>query len=112
MEKGTREYALWSIGILIVLFFALMPVLWIVSLSLKTPATITEGTTFWERFVPQDITFENYETLFTGGISESPFIAPLINSILIAIIATTIAIVLAAFCRLRDRAPAASPARR
>ena len=36
--------------------------------------------------------------LFTGGISESPFIAPLINSILIAIIATLIAIVLAAFC--------------
>ena len=97
MEKGTREYALWSIGILIVLFFALMPVLWIVSLSLKTPATITEGETFWDRFVPQDITFENYETLFTGGISESPFIAPLINSILIALIATTIAIVLAAF---------------
>jgi len=97
MEKGTREYTLWSIGILIVLFFALMPILWIVSLSLKTPATITEGTTFWDRFIPQDITFENYESLFTGGISESPFIAPLINSILIAIIATSIAIVLAAF---------------
>jgi multiple sugar transport system permease protein len=96
-KKGTREYALWSIGLLIVLFFALMPVLWIVSLSLKTPATITEGSTFWERFVPQDITFDNYTTLFDGGIDESPFIAPLINSILIATIATVIAIVLASF---------------
>jgi multiple sugar transport system permease protein len=98
MEKGTREYTLWSIGIIVILFFALLPVLWLISLSLKTPATITEGDSFWDRFIPQDITFENYETLFEGGLSESPFIAPLINSILIALIATTIAIVLAAFC--------------
>ena len=96
-RKGAREYTLWSIGLTVVLFFALMPVLWIVSLSLKTPATITEGSTFWERFIPQDITFDNYTTLFDGGISESPFIAPLINSILIASIATVIAIVLASF---------------
>ena len=88
---------MWSIGMLVVLVFALIPVIWIISLSLKTPATITEGTAFWERFFPQEITFENYETLFAGGIDESPFIAPLINSILIAMIATVIAIVLAAF---------------
>ena len=72
-----------------------MPVLWIVSLSLKTPATITAGDTVLDRFFPQDITFDNYKTLFDGGL-DSPFIAPLINSILIAIIATIIAIVLAA----------------
>ena len=95
MERGTREYALWSIGLLLVLLFALIPVFWIISLSLKEPATITEGVTFWERFWPQEITFDNYKALFEGGISESPFIAPLINSILIATIATVIAIVLA-----------------
>jgi multiple sugar transport system permease protein len=79
-----------------VLLFSLLPVFWIISLSLKTPATITTGTTFWDRLIPQEITFDNYTTLFKGGISDSPFIAPLINSILIAIIATVIAIVLAA----------------
>jgi multiple sugar transport system permease protein len=97
MERGSREYALWSIGLLLVLLFALIPVLWIISLSLKTPDTITAGTTFWDRFIPQDITFDNYTTLFEGGLSDSPFIAPLINSILIALITTVIAIVLAAF---------------
>ena len=36
-KKGTREYTLWSLGMFVILFFALMPVLWIVSLSLNTP---------------------------------------------------------------------------
>jgi multiple sugar transport system permease protein len=97
MQRGTREYALWSIGILLILTFSIFPVLWIVSVSLKDPATITEGTNFGNTFIPQDITFDNYDALFQGGISESPFIKPLINSILIGLISTVIAIVLAAF---------------
>jgi multiple sugar transport system permease protein len=92
-QRGAREYTLWSIGMILILLFALIPVVWIVSLSFKTPATIAD-----QSFFPNEWTFDNYETLFEGGIEESPFIAPLINSILIAIIATTIAIVLAAFC--------------
>ena len=48
-------------------------------------------------FFPSEISFENYESLFEGGIDDSPFIKPLINSILIALITTMIAIVLAAF---------------
>jgi multiple sugar transport system permease protein len=76
----------------LIMLFALIPVVWIVSLSFKDPATIAD-----QSFFPQDWTFENYESLFEGGLSESPFLAPLINSILIAIIATSIAIVLAAF---------------
>jgi len=92
MHRGTREYALWSIGMLVILAFALIPVLWIVALSFKTPATITD-----QQFFPAEFSFENYESLFTGGISESPFIRPLVNSLLIAVISTSIAIVLAAF---------------
>ena len=97
MQRGTREYALWSIGILLILTFSIFPVLWIVSVSLKDPATITEGTNFGNTFIPQDITFDNYDALFKGGIDNSPFIKPLINSILIGLISTVIAIVLAAF---------------
>jgi multiple sugar transport system permease protein len=99
MQHGTREYAMWSIGLLIVLLFALIPVLWIISLSLKDPATITTGpdVSLGDAFFPTDITFDNYESLFTGGIDESPFIRPLINSVGIALITTLIAIVLAAF---------------
>ena len=93
MERGTKEYAAWSIGLLIVLLFALIPVLWIVSLSFKSPEALLD-----HEFISSDLTLENYEALFTGGLDDSPFIAPLINSILIALISTTIAIVLAAFC--------------
>jgi multiple sugar transport system permease protein len=92
MQRGSREYALWTIGLVIIILFALIPVVWITSLSLKPPATIAD-----QRFFPSEISFDNYETLFTGGIDESPFIKPLINSILIALISTVIAVTLAAF---------------
>ena len=92
MERGTREYATWSIAILLVLLFALIPVLWLISVSLKDPATITD-----KAFIPTEFSLENYKSLFEGGIDESPFIKPLINSIGIALITTVIAITLAAF---------------
>src|SRR5688572_17578443 len=99
MERGTREYALWSVGIVFIVFVALLPVVWIISVSLKDPATITTGPdlSVWEAFFPQEITFDNYKSLFEGGIDNSPFIKPLINSILIALITTAISIVLASF---------------
>ena len=92
MERGTREYALWSIGIVAVLIFALVPVLWLISVSLKPPEAIVDG-----KFIPSEISFDNYKSLFEGGIDESPFIKPLINSILIALSTTVISIVLASF---------------
>jgi multiple sugar transport system permease protein len=92
MERGSREYALWSIGIVLVLIFALLPVLWLISVSLKPPEAVTDG-----RFIPSEFSFDNYKSLFEGGIDDSPFIKPLINSIGIALITTVIAITLAAF---------------
>ena len=92
MERGSREYALWSIGILLVLAFALIPVLWLISVSLKPPEAVTDG-----RFIPSEVSLDNYKSLFEGGIDDSPFIKPLINSIGIALITTVIAITLAAF---------------
>jgi trehalose/maltose transport system permease protein len=93
MERGSREYVLWSIGIVVVLIFALIPVLWLISVSLKTPESITDG-----RFIPSEVSLDSYKSLFEGGIDESPFIKPLINSILIALSTTVISIVLASFC--------------
>ena len=92
MQRGSREYALWSIGILLVLAFALVPVLWLISVSLKPPEAVTDG-----RFIPSEVSLDNYKSLFEGGIDDSPFIKPLINSIGIALITTVIAITLAAF---------------
>jgi multiple sugar transport system permease protein len=91
MKRGTREYTFWSVGMVIIVIAALFPVLWIMSLSFKEPATIADG-----RLIPADWTLENYKGLFEGGL-DSPLLKPLINSIVIALIATTIAIVLASF---------------
>jgi multiple sugar transport system permease protein len=69
----------------IVVIFALVPVLWIVSLSFKTTATLTDG-----NFIPRQWTFDNYQTIF----QTDQFVRALINSIGIALISTLIAVVL------------------
>ncbi|MBN8870029.1 MAG: carbohydrate ABC transporter permease [Solirubrobacterales bacterium] len=92
MEHSARQNVLWSIAIALVLIFALIPVLWIISLSFKTPATITD-----QSFIPTEFSLDNYKSLFEGGISDSPFIKPLINSLGIALITTFISIILASF---------------
>jgi len=91
VERGTREYAIWSIAIAVVVLLALFPVLWIVSLSFKTAATVGDGSLF-----PREWTINNYTELFAGGF-DSPFLRPLINSIGIAVLSTLLAITLAVF---------------
>jgi multiple sugar transport system permease protein len=76
----------WSAALLIVLVFALVPVLWIISLSLKTPASATDGA-----FIPHHWTLSNYKAIFDTGI----FTDALRNSIGIALIATSLAVLLA-----------------
>jgi len=81
----------WSIALVVVLFYAMVPVLWLISLSFKTPATVSD-----KKFIPTETTFDNYTTLFSGGL-DSPLLRPLINSVSIALIATVIAVTLASF---------------
>ncbi|MDQ3933518.1 MAG: carbohydrate ABC transporter permease [Actinomycetota bacterium] len=86
MATTARERVLWSIAILIVILYALIPVLWITSLSLKPADQVGDG-----KFIPQDLSLDNYDTIFSTDI----FNAALINSLGIAGIATLISIVLA-----------------
>jgi multiple sugar transport system permease protein len=81
-----RERVLWTIAIVLVLLYALIPVLWITSLSLKPPDQVGD-----KRFIPKDFSLDNYDAIF----SENIFNAALVNSIGIALIATLISIVLA-----------------
>ncbi|HEY1643486.1 MAG TPA: carbohydrate ABC transporter permease [Streptosporangiaceae bacterium] len=76
----------WGIANFVVVALALIPVLWMVSLSFKTPAAILDPS-----FVPKSWTWSNY----TGILQTSQFIHPLLNSIGIGLIATFIAVVLA-----------------
>jgi multiple sugar transport system permease protein len=92
MRHGTREYSLWSVAIALVVLFALIPVLWLISISLKPPSEIID-----QRFIPASVSLDNYKSLFEGGLDGSPFLKPLINSIAIALITTVIAITLASF---------------
>ncbi|ADJ42899.1 sugar ABC transporter permease [Amycolatopsis mediterranei S699] len=75
----------WGLVDILVLVFALVPVLWVVSLSFKTKDTITDGS-----FIPQAWTWQNYADIF----QTSEFLLALVNSIGIAIISTVIAVVL------------------
>jgi multiple sugar transport system permease protein len=91
-RKTPKEISLWTIAIVIVLVLALIPVLWLLSISLKPAADVSDG-----RVIPSTFSLENYESLFEGGFDDSPFLHPLVNSIAIALITTVIAITLAAF---------------
>jgi multiple sugar transport system permease protein len=90
-SAGAKQQLGWTIGLGVVIFYALVPVVWLLSLSLKTPKTVGDGS-----FVPKAVTFDNYRTLFEGGF-DSPLLRPLINSVAIALIATVIAVTLASF---------------
>jgi multiple sugar transport system permease protein len=81
-----RQKTGWGVANTVAIVLALIPVLWIASLSFKDPATITDAT-FW----PKKWTWANYSGIF----STSEFTRPLVNSIGIGIIATLISVTLA-----------------
>jgi multiple sugar transport system permease protein len=86
MRHRPREIGGWSLAVLVVVVVSLVPVVWIVMLSLKTPATATDGS-----FIPHAWTFSNYSDIF----NTSTFTAALRNSIGIALISTALAVMLA-----------------
>ena len=87
MSHSGRERIGWTIAISVVVLYALIPVVWIVSLSLKKTENIGD-----KKFLPTGgISFENYTKIFEN----ETFLAALRNSIGIALIATLISIVVA-----------------
>jgi multiple sugar transport system permease protein len=81
----TRK-TLWIFAVIGVLIYALIPVIWIISLSLKTPESIGDGT-----FLPTHWTLHNYSTAFNTGF----FTSALRNSIGIGLITTVVALAFA-----------------
>ena len=93
------EPALWRIGTPAIIGYALLPVLWLVSLSLKPSAQLGD-----HRVIPAGITLDHYRAVFT----DAQFPAALVNSIGIAGIATLLSVAIAALAayaivRLRFR---------
>ena len=85
MAISWRRRGWWAVADIIILIYALVPVLWVVSLSFKPTTSINDG-----RFIPSDPTWENYQQIF----QLAPFVSALRNSIGIALIATGLSVVI------------------
>jgi multiple sugar transport system permease protein len=86
MRHTPRQRLGWSGAFAVIIVGSLVPVVWIVMLSLKTPATATDGS-----FIPHAWTLHNYSDIFNQGV----FTSALRNSIGIGLIATSLAVLLA-----------------
>ncbi len=82
-ETTQRKYMWWGVNVL-VLLYAFVPVIWIISLSLKDSATLNDG-----NYLPVSPSGDSYAAIFTNP----DFLRALLNSIGICTIATFIAIV-------------------
>jgi multiple sugar transport system permease protein len=80
---GARRAAGWVVVDILVIIYALFPVLWILSLSLKPTSTVKDG-----KLIPSSVTFANYRGIFQGNA----FSSALVNSIGIGLITTVIAV--------------------
>ena len=86
MHSQLSKKALWTVAAIVVGVYALVPFVWIISLSLKRSADLTDG-----RFIPRSVTWDNYSNIFDQSVLTSA----LRNSIGIAAISTLIAVLLA-----------------
>jgi glycerol transport system permease protein len=80
------------------ILFLMLPIYWLVIMSLKTNTEITSGLTLW----PQNLTFDNYVTIFTDRSWYSGYI----NSLTYVLINTVLSVAFAlpaayAFSRYR-----------
>ena len=99
VSTTARQKYSWGTANTVAVALALIPVLWMVSLSFKTPTAVLDPS-----FIPAQWTWGNY----TGILNTSQFIRPLGNSIGIGLIATFIAVTfasMAAYAVARLRFP-------
>ena len=87
---GQRASRWWTTGGLLILVWALFPLLWMVSLSFKDPNTFRSQT---PTFFPSKWVWTNYQTVFSDAL----FTSALRNSIGISLIATLLSVVIAMF---------------
>ncbi len=87
-SEGPLNRIFWGVSSLVIIVYALIPVVWIVSLSLKQASDLND-----HRFIPSTVSFDNYRAL----INDIQFPVALWNSLGIAFISTLLAVVLAMF---------------
>jgi multiple sugar transport system permease protein len=86
--RSLWERLFWGGSSIAAVIYTLLPVIWILSLSLKKPGDLAD-----RRLFPNEIYWGNYQAVF----GESQFPAALWNSVGIALIATFLSVILATF---------------
>ncbi len=100
MATTSRQKLGWGSADAVVIAWALFPVWWIIAVAFQAPASISN----WEDFWPTNWTWANFKGIF----QTSDFTRALINSIVVAVITTAIAVAvgsLAAYAVARLRFP-------
>ena len=87
-EQSARQKTIWIVGAVVILVYTLIPVAWILSLSLKPPTELSNAS-----FFPTHWSLTNYRTVFKTNL----FTSALRNSICIVLISTASSVVLATF---------------
>jgi multiple sugar transport system permease protein len=86
-----RSRVVTVVGAILILVWCLLPVAWIVSLSLKP---VSETATGSAQFLPKEVTTDNYESV----LKDDMFQRALINSFGISLIATALSVIIATLC--------------
>ena len=89
-----QRSTLGSIAIVIYFLLLLLPIYWLINMSLKTNDEILSGLTLW----PRNPTLDNYREIFTNEAWYSGYI----NSITYTVINTVMALVIALLLRFMD----------
>jgi len=87
---GGKTSNWWTFWGVLILAWAAFPLVWMVSLAFKSPATFRDGDS---GFFPSEWTWENFQTVFEDEL----FTSALRNSAGIAVIATLLSVIIAMF---------------
>lgn len=87
-RRTVLENLYWTCGVWVAVVYAVLPVVWIVSLSLKPPAELND-----QSFIPATLSLDNYRAVF----ADVQFPAALWNSLGIAMISTLLSVLVAMF---------------
>lgn len=97
-KQSAKGTGLWSVLAVPIMIWTALPLLWMLSLSLKSANDLANpDKSFLGNFWPKNPTLDNYKLIFTGGASDL-FMPALRNSLIVCLLATLISVVLAMFC--------------
>jgi multiple sugar transport system permease protein len=87
-KKQGTPWWMW-VAVAAIVIFCLFPFYWLINLSLKTGADLSESS-----FFPPNPSLDNYESIFNNA----QFTRALLNSAIISVVTTVLAIVVGSFC--------------